>query len=625
MSRFGELNDKNTYAAHIFYFLVYIRSVSVFVETQVFDFAMDVLSKRTKSARGGGPDIADSQPTVRKYKKSKSRRKNSSEKQTAAEEESEIDSVLHDSEPPRKKDEDISQDDSSNVTSLTPPAFIRKENYSSIQPGAISVRGQIQRHRSHQLGDDDITMDQTTVLQRDHESGMISDLTTNSVPIIATVVNDSVSQPSTLDTVPQIKCCTLFRDLRIKLIILVIILIAGGLIAACVLVFLRPNPQAETAPRATESPTPSPTGWTAEFFLKSILEPNEAWEQPSSPQSQALKYLEYTSVDQELQIPQAYAAQVLRFGILKENGVDISTLEGESQRYLKGQSSNLFNECSWSIMSCSNQGRITSIKMSYTDYSFTLPTELSLLSDLNDINFSANKGYGPLPSILASLNQLKDFILDDNQFTGTIPTQIATMDKIVTFSFSNNRFEGTIPSEFGLTTTLHEFDADGNAMTGTLPSEIFANPEFCYLYLSRNRLRGSLPSELGRYSILKNIHLDGNSFTGNIPTEVGNLLDLGELLLQDNELSGTIPSELGKLSASLQNIMLANNKLSGTIPVQLTELSRLWGLMLGNNELSGTLHTEFGRFRYMTGMDLGQNNLEGTIPTELGYLVEMGK
>jgi Leucine-rich repeat (LRR) protein len=593
---------------------------------KVYATTMDEISKSATSTRRGGPDDANDEinpPIVRKRKKSKSYKKKSSVKQIIQQEDREVDSILQDSSKPSGNILDVRQEDSSDAIPITPNESLRKEKYSSIQPGAVSVRGEFRRHRSVER-DDDLTMDHATIL-RDHESGLISDLTPNTAPIVATIVNESVSQASTLNTVPPITCCTLIRDYRVLFIILVIMLIASGLIVASVMIFLSPNTKVETVPPVTESPTLSPTEWNSEQFIKSLLEPTIAWEQAWSPQSQALKYLENVTLEDESWIPQAYAAQVLRYGILKENGIDISTLETEGERNLKSKYSDLFNECSWLIMTCSNQGRITSIRMNYGYYSFTLPEELALLTDLNEINLSGNKGYGTLPSIFASFMQVKEFILDDNQFTGTIPTQIASMDKLVTFSFSNNRFDGTIPSEFGLTTTLHEFDADGNDMTGTLPSEIFANPEFCYLYLSGNRLRGSLPTELGSYSILKNVHLDGNSFTGTIPTEIGNLIDLGELKLHDNELNGNIPSEIGKLSISLTVLRLENNKLIGTIPVQLTQLTELWDFMLAKNELTGTLHTELGRLRKLANLDLGENKFNGTIPTQLGFLVNIGR
>ena len=57
----------------------------------------------------------------------------------------------------------------------------------------------------------------------------------------------------------------------------------------------------------------------------------------------------------------------------------------------------------------------------------TIPTELGLLSNMEQLDLYSNQLTGTIPSELGLLSNLMTFYLGSNQLTGAVPTTLATL------------------------------------------------------------------------------------------------------------------------------------------------------------------------------------------------------
>ncbi len=314
-------------------------------------------------------------------------------------------------------------------------------------------------------------------------------------------------------------------------------------------------------------------------------------------------------------------------------------------------------------------GRVTFLKLSFNTLSGKIPTELGMLSNLeelwlnnNQLNgeipteletlssltwlyLSQNQLSGSIPTELGILSNLERLWLDNNELSGEIPTELGTLSSLTRLTLNNNQLSGEIPIELGMLSNLTRLFLNNNQLSGEIPSELGMLSNLEELWLSDNRLSGEIPSELGMLSNLTQFRLERNQLTGSIPdlsglnkvvflylqsnqltrsipSELGMLTSLQRLYLQSNQLTGSIPSELGSLS-DLRRLWLHVNQLSGEIPTELGNLSSLTHLFLYNNQLSGEILTELGDLNGLRLLYLHKNGLSGSIPTELGNLTNL--
>ena len=60
----------------------------------------------------------------------------------------------------------------------------------------------------------------------------------------------------------------------------------------------------------------------------------------------------------------------------------------------------------------------------------TIPTELGLLSSLEDLNLEANQLSGTIPTEMGLLSNLKELTLSFNQLTGSVPISLASLSSL---------------------------------------------------------------------------------------------------------------------------------------------------------------------------------------------------
>ena len=275
-----------------------------------------------------------------------------------------------------------------------------------------------------------------------------------------------------------------------------------------------------------------------------------------------------------------------------------------------------------------------------------IPPELSLLTNLQLLALGGNQLTGPIPTWLGSLAKLQELQLWGNQFTGAIPPELGNLPGLVKLGLSGNRLTGQIPPQLSSLTNLRYFSLFDNQLSGPVPTWMGSLADLQELYLLQNQLSGAIPTELGSLSKLQVLYLWGNQLTGPIPASLGSLANLEQLSLSQNQLSGAIPTELGSLSkleelylwgnqltgpipaslgslANLEQLSLSQNQLSGAIPTELGSLSKLEELYLWGNQLTGPIPASLGSLANLEQLSLSQNQLSGAIPTELGILSKL--
>jgi hypothetical protein len=85
------------------------------------------------------------------------------------------------------------------------------------------------------------------------------------------------------------------------------------------------------------------------------------------------------------------------------------------------------SECKYPGISCNGLGVVTTIAMVENGLEGTLPPELSLLDELEFIDFSDNKISGAIPPQLAALDSLESLLLQNNNLEASVPAQVCEL------------------------------------------------------------------------------------------------------------------------------------------------------------------------------------------------------
>ena len=263
--------------------------------------------------------------------------------------------------------------------------------------------------------------------------------------------------------------------------------------------------------------------------------------------------------------------------------------------------------------------RVTSLVLSDTQLTGTIPPELGGLASLAELSLGDNRLTGPIPSELSNLTNLRELWLNDNQLTGMTPAELGSLDNLEVLSLSGNELTGPIPPQLASLTNLQQLSLSNNQLSGEIPAELGSLSKLEILALGGNQLTGPIPAWLGNLTNLRELSLSQNQLTGPIPTELGSLSKLQVLYLWGNQLTGTIPPELGNLN-NLERLNLTRNQLIGDIPPELSLLTNLEILALGGNQLTGPIPTWLGSLAKLQELQLWGSQLTGAIPPELGNL-----
>jgi len=269
------------------------------------------------------------------------------------------------------------------------------------------------------------------------------------------------------------------------------------------------------------------------------------------------------------------------------------------------------NECTWSSATCNDQNLLTILLLESNNLNGQIPSEFSLLSNLEDIIFFDNKMSGPLPDI-SNLKGLKKFDVEKNSFVGPAFSSLSELLLLESYLLSDNELTGSIPEDIGKLTELKNFWIIDNKISGSIPKDISQAIKLEKLFIGKNDITGTIPPEMDQLVDMTQFFANDNKLTGTVPNSMLNRTMLEQLRIHNNKLNGTFP-EIN--IESLKDLRIHKNEFTGTLPSTLANAEKIVNLLAGDNSFSGPLPsigTPSLRF-----FDVRNNDLVGTIPDSL--------
>ena len=181
-----------------------------------------------------------------------------------------------------------------------------------------------------------------------------------------------------------------------------------------------------------------------------------------------------------------------------------------------------------------------------------------------------------------------------NNLAGSIPSELSAISSLRELNFTNNELTAITP-KIGLLSNLVNLDLSNNRIAGKIPSSLFSLSLLSVLHLGSNQFSGTLAPEVGGLSSLAQLHLFDNRLTGKLTTELQKMSRLDLLDFTVNKLSGNLNQILFGLTG-LQVIAIGQNQFTGSLPDGfLVQFKELFELDLSNLDLLGsTISTEIG-------------------------------
>lgn len=101
-----------------------------------------------------------------------------------------------------------------------------------------------------------------------------------------------------------------------------------------------------------------------------------------------------------------------------------------------------------------------------------LPTTLGAMTALTFLSLSLNRFTGTIPTELGLLQNLDQLLLFSNALTGPLPSQLGHLTVLTYMDLSQNKLGSSICSEIGFLKELNYFDVTSNVFTGLVPDSI---------------------------------------------------------------------------------------------------------------------------------------------------------
>ncbi|KAL3747873.1 hypothetical protein ACJRO7_016655 [Eucalyptus globulus] len=208
--------------------------------------------------------------------------------------------------------------------------------------------------------------------------------------------------------------------------------------------------------------------------------------------------------------------------------------------------------------------------------------------NMYELNLSANRLEGNIPSKLGSIKYLSVLDLSHNNFSGGLPIQLLDSNSsLYTINIAYNNLQGEIIfSNDTMTLNLRCLRLEHNMFTGDL-CFLSSLVNLLLLDISNKFFIGKLPRLIANMSSLRLLDLSKNQLNGLIPQGLFNLPKLEYLALSNNNLSSSLASSF--IAPQLRHIHLNGNKLNGSIVHLLPNSSNLVTLDLSENEFFGSI------------------------------------
>ncbi|CAI5940533.1 unnamed protein product, partial [Closterium sp. NIES-64] len=127
---------------------------------------------------------------------------------------------------------------------------------------------------------------------------------------------------------------------------------------------------------------------------------------------------------------------------------------------------------------------------------------------------SWNNFSGSIPSSITRLSQLSVLNFDHTLISGPIPSFIGALKNLDTLSISHSSMSGTIPSTISGLSSLSSLDAANTRLSGTIPSTVGQLASLVYLTIANTNVSGPLPASLGALPKLSKVFIPGGVTCG---------------------------------------------------------------------------------------------------------------
>jgi len=195
------------------------------------------------------------------------------------------------------------------------------------------------------------------------------------------------------------------------------------------------------------------------------------------------------------------------------------------------------NSCKWSGIFCDSAGSVSVIFLVDENLKGAIPSEISLLVDLDVINLSLNEIAGTIPPDLGNLTKLTDLSLLGNALSGSLPIELGNLINLKTLELSDNVINGTIPAQIGNLLQLTAFATSGNDLSGSIPTTVGNLHNMNSIYFHDNDLTGTIPTDLANLENLENLKVNGNHLTGFVPQGITSIESLNKLCIKGTNLT----------------------------------------------------------------------------------------
>ena len=114
-----------------------------------------------------------------------------------------------------------------------------------------------------------------------------------------------------------------------------------------------------------------------------------------------------------------------------------------------------------------------------------------------------------LPSELSNLSNLTRLAMNRNQLTAAIPSELGSLSNLNTLGLARNQWSGALPTSLGNLSGLTKVSLhDNTGLSGALPSGFGEMPGLTRMAVSRTGLSGHLPRDLVNNTVMQYLHFD---------------------------------------------------------------------------------------------------------------------
>jgi len=270
-----------------------------------------------------------------------------------------------------------------------------------------------------------------------------------------------------------------------------------------------------------------------------------------------------------------------------------------------------------------NLDQLRFLGISNNGFAGSLPTCLSRMTDLAYLLLSNNQFSGQLPD-LTNLTNMNSLYLDSNRFLGNITSAFNTMHSLVELIVEDNLFTANLDGNFlNQSSLLQILDVSGMSLRGQFPGHLLSTGNLTIFDFHDNQLAGTIPSDISDNSHLRFLAFQQNKFTGDLPATLANLRALEHLDASSNSFDGTISTEIGMMSHLTYLFLADNNFQPGPIPSSFSQMTKLQELSLKSTARTGAIPSFLGKLTNLVFLDLGNNEFNGSIPADLGNLTKL--